>query len=277
MGIIRYTLRLIVSRLIGQKRIKKLLPVAAGLAGLDLLTIAYNSIGILNCGDAAVSGERFLISTVLKDKLAGVPRPVLFDVGANIGKYSKMLFKEFPCSDIYAFEPNSNTFALLSQDLKGSVELVNAGLGSEEKVKQIYTYSDSTTSSHASVYKEVFEVFHRAEGIISMDFTMTTLDKFCADREIKRIDFIKIDTEGNELDVLRGAARMLSEKRIGMIQFEFGECDVFSRVFLRDFYDILHDFDIYRLNSNSLIPMTKYVSTNEIFRFQNLIAIHKGI
>lgn len=276
MGLVRCAMQLIISRLVGQTRMKRWLPAAASLAGLDLLIVAYNHIGILNYSDETVSGECFLVSTVLKDRLAGVPKPVLFDVGANVGKYSKMLQQEFPCSQIYAFEPNGSTFAMLSKNINGNVELIEAGLGSEEMVKQLYTYSDSANSTHASVYKDVFKGLHRTEGIVSVDFRMTTVDHFCAERGIERIDFIKIDTEGNELDTLKGAARMLSEKRIGMIQFEFGECDVFSRVFLKDFYDVLPDFEIYRLNFNSLIPMANYHATNEIFRFQNIIAIRKG-
>ena len=61
-----------------------------------------------------------------------------------------------------------------------------------------------------------------------------------------------------------------------IIQFEFGECDIFSRVFLRDFYDVLADYHIYRLDSDRLIPLFEYEAANEIFRYQNFIAVRKN-
>jgi hypothetical protein len=106
---------------------------------------------------------------------------------------------------------------------------------------------------------------------------MTTVDRFCKEKGLAAIDLLKIDTEGCELQVLKGASEMLSGGRVKVIQFEFGECNVFSRVFLRDFYEVLPGFRMYRLDSNGLIPLPSYESTNEIFRFQNIIAISKNI
>jgi FkbM family methyltransferase len=260
-------------KIVGRDRVKKILPIVATLADIDLMTMAYNSIGILNYENEVVSGERFFISKVLKDYLKG-RNPVLLDVGANIGKYAIALSREFPGAKIFSFEPNKNTFEILKQNVREKAECINAGLGSEVKTGKIYTYADSITSSHASIYSDVFKVFHEAEKIVDFDFEMVTVDNFCAQRGLKEIDLLKIDTEGNELEVLKGCGKMLSEDSIKIIQFEFGECDVFSRVFLRDFYNMLPNYRIYRLNSASLIPLFEYKSTNEIFRFQNFIAIN---
>ena len=271
--IIGKALRFGLVKIVGRERVKKILFIMASLADIDLMTAAYNSIGILNCENEVVSGERFFISKVLKNYLKG-PKPVLLDVGANIGKYALSLSREFPDAKIFSFEPNRNTFKILKQNVKDKAECINAGLGSEVKTGKIYTYADSLTSSHASIYSDVFKVFHEAEKVVDIDFEMITIDNFCAQRGIKEIDLLKIDTEGNELEVLKGGRKMLSEDRIKVIQFEFGECDVFSRVFLRDFYDVLSNYRIYRLNSGSLIPFFEYKSTNEIFRFQNFVAIN---
>jgi hypothetical protein len=106
---------------------------------------------------------------------------------------------------------------------------------------------------------------------------MTTVDKFCKEKGVDRIDLLKIDTEGCELQVLKGAQEMLSGGYIKVIQFEFGECNVFSRVFLRDFYEVLAGFRLFRLDSERLVPLPAYEPTNEIFRFQNIIAINKSV
>lgn len=271
--ILKKVLRFGLVRILGKERVKKFLAIMANHADIDLMAVAYNSIGILNCENEVVSGERFFISNILKDYIK-CPAPVLLDVGANVGKYTLSLSREFPDAKIISFEPNKNTFEILKQNVKGKAECINAGLGSEVKTGKIYTYSDNITSSHASIYSDVFEVFHEAENIVGIDFEMITIDSFCAQRGIEDIDLLKIDTEGNELDVLKGCRKMLTGNSVKIIQFEFGECDVFSRVFLRDFYEMLPNYRIYRLNSDSLIPLFEYKSTNEIFRFQNFIALN---
>lgn len=265
--------RFLLVRILGKERVNKILVIMANHVGIDLMTVAYNSIGILNCQNEEVSGEQFFISNILKNYI-NYPMPVLLDVGANVGKYTLALSREFPGAKIISFEPNRNTFEILKQNVKGKAECINAGLGSEVKTGKIYTYAENITSSHASIYSDVFEVFHEAANVVGIDFEMITIDNFCTQRGIEHIDLLKIDTEGNELDVLKGSRKMLTGNRVKIIQFEFGECDVFSRVFLRDFYEMLPNYRIYRLNSDSLIPLFEYKSTNEIFRFQNFIALN---
>ena len=272
--IAKLTLRAI-TKIAGPDGMKKLILEAANYAGLDMLEIAYNNIGILKYKNNIVSGEHFLISRILKQNLSRISCPIIFDVGANIGEYSMLLANEFPLSIIYAFEPNTSTFAQLVEKSSSPIKCINAGLGAEEKAEKIFTYSDNLSTAHASVYKDVFQVFHKRDDITEVDFQLTTLDLFCKQEGISNIDFLKIDTEGNELNVLKGAKRMLLSGKIKIIQFEFGECDIFSRVFLRDIYAILTNYNIYRLDSTRLIPLFNYSSTNEIFRFQNLVAVSK--
>ena len=62
------------------------------------------------------------------------------------------------------------------------------------------------------------------------------------------------------------------------MQFEFNEMNVISRVFLKDFYDLLGDeWDFFRLDTRKLIYLgRRYDSANEIFKFQNIVAIRKS-
>ncbi len=95
----------------------------------------------------------------------------------------------------------------------------------------------------------------------------------CQRKKIKEVKFLKIDTEGNELNVLLGAAQLLKEKRIETIQFEFNEMNTVSRVFFRDFQELLPDHAFYRLLPAGLLPLEKNSPmTNEIFGYQNIIA-----
>lgn len=86
---------------------------------------------------------------------------------------------------------------------------------------------------------------------------------------------LKIDTEGNELAVLHGAQNALKNGKIEMVHFEFNEMNVISRVFFRDFWNLLHPlgFQFYRLLPNSAFEITRYSPVDcEIFAFQNIIA-----
>lgn len=241
-----------------------------------LLQLAYNEMGILNYRNYEESGELFLVKEVLLNKMGIGEGSIVFDVGANTGKYTEMLRGVLTGTEIYAFEPNRHAFSKLEAAHGGATRCFNVGFGSRLGKAKVYTYEDGMDSSHASSYPGVFADFHRTAAVCEVEFDMTTIDAFCQEHSIGAIDFLKIDTEGNELNVLAGAREMLATGRLRAIQFEFGECNVFSRVFLRDFYDHLAGYDLYRLSRDSLIPLGQYSVANEIFRYQNIFAVLKG-
>jgi FkbM family methyltransferase len=77
-----------------------------------------------------------------------------------------------------------------------------------------------------------------------------TLDEYVSENNINNIDLLKIDVEGHELDVLNGASGCLKDSRIRCIQFEFGGCNIDTRVFFQDFWYLLvekYSFSLYRI------------------------------
>lgn len=231
--------------------------------------------GILKYENSLISGEQFVISKVLK-KYIKSEKPIFFDVGANVGDYAKELRIEFPNAIIYAFEPNANTFETTQKNLSSlDIYCVNLGMGNQAEKKNIYSYGSDKSSQHATIYKDLMLDFYKVETLVEIEMELTTIDIFCQKHKIDFIDFLKIDVEGHEIEVLKGAKNKIDEKKIKIIQFEFNVCNVISRVFLKDFYEILLNYDIYRLDSNRLIPLLEYNFTNEIFQFQNFLAILK--
>ena len=231
--------------------------------------------GILNYGNYYLSGEKFLIHTILK-KYIEQRQPVFFDIGANIGDYSIELGLEFPDASIYAFEPNPISYRILQSKVKNlNLKFYNIGFGSSESNLDFYTDKNDLGSSHGSFYKEVLTDIHKYKDLLSLRIKSTKLDTFCVDNDISYIDFLKIDTEGNEFDILLGARKLILEDRIKLIQFEFNEMNVISRVFLRDYFLLLNNFDFFRLHTNKLIPLPEYDTSQEIFKFQNILAINK--
>jgi len=120
----------------------------------------------------------------------------------------------------------------------------------------------------------VLKDLHRAKTIKETNIPLITLDAYCCAASIPGIDFLKIDTEGNDLKVLKGSQAMIRKNAIRVIQFEFNQTNVFSHVFLKDFYDILRGYSFYRLLPHALLPLGSYSFRNEIFAFQNILALN---
>ena len=84
--------------------------------GVDFLRdYVHRRQGIGNAGTKEISGEKFLIEHVLP-RLLDKEQPVMFDVGANVGHYSKALYSAFPKAQIVAFEPVPRTFEASPRD-----------------------------------------------------------------------------------------------------------------------------------------------------------------
>jgi FkbM family methyltransferase len=262
----------ILFKILNKKEILLFLKLLILKADVNLLLMAYRSIGIHIASDE-LSGEKKFIQFVLKNYLPHKENYIFFDVGANIGNYSIELANNFEKASIFAFEPTIETTNALNNNTKylTNIKIINKAVGDKNEKKIIYKSKDN---AHNTLYKEVLEKLLIKDSIEEEVIEIITIDDFCKMNSIKTIDFLKIDTEGNEFFVLKGAKNMLENNRIKVIQFEFNEMNIISRVFLKDFYDILPNFDFYRLNTSSLVPLGKYNSFNEIFQFQNIIAIN---
>lgn len=246
--------------------------------GRNPLLFSYNLIGISKWQNNSVNGEDFLIKRFLPNYFKDKNNITIFDVGANVGNYSLSLINSFPNASIYAFEPNPLTFDLLTEKTKNNKSILcyKIGFSNQKSSSEIFSYKSDEVSEHASLYKEVMSEIHNDKSISSFQINLETLDEFSKENKIENIDFLKIDTEGHEYSVLSGALNLIKTKSIDVIQFEFNEMNVISRTFLKDFYDILYtNYEIYRLDSKKLISLKEYSTANEIFQYQNIIAIKR--
>ncbi|WBO20830.1 FkbM family methyltransferase [Sphingomonas abietis] len=145
--------------------------------------------------------------------LARVLKPaMIFDVGANVGQSAAKFKKRFPAAHIHCFEPSAASARRIRARRLGGVEVHEMALGSVAGTASLARGHDPA-------------IFHIAEhGATAGDETVAieTVDSFCAAGGIDRIDFMKIDTEGHDLEVLKGAATMLAAGRIAAVQVEAG-------------------------------------------------------
>lgn len=203
----------------------------------------------------------------------------IFDIGANQGDYTEMALGIVP-NDIrfVCFEPSGPTRRILEQKLARPiadqrVTVIGAGVGSEAGTLELHVPNDG--DSVASLY--AFDVHTRPWQAGSTEHVpIITLDDHCQAHGIDRVLLLKIDVEGHELHVLRGAKRMIAEGAIQFIQFEFGEAHIDARSFFLDHYRLLEkQYDLYRVLPTGLRAIFTYTPDLEIFRTANYLAIRK--
>jgi len=236
-----------------------------------LFAISLRGLGVLNYADPIFKGEQKLIDLIFKNN----SRSIIFDVGANLGDYSKEIFYNNSLATVYAFEPHPKSFEQLKNINNDNFYPNNVAVGKVCGDVEFFDYLSNLGSAHSSVYKGVIEDVHQGQSV-KMIVPQITLDEYCAKKNITSIDLLKIDTEGSELEVLLGAKNLLDNNAIKVIQFEFNEMNLISRVFIRDFVKLLNNYRFYRLLNDGLVPFD-YQPTYEIFAFQNLVAVNHQI
>jgi FkbM family methyltransferase len=199
----------------------------------------------------------------------------LFDVGANHGAYARMLHNLAPTARVIAFEPHPTTFAVL-QDLTRDmrpVSLINKAVGDQVGRLKLYDFRFCDGSTQASLSEAAIGLY--SDDIVEHPVECITIDAFMAESGIDRVDLLRIDTEGHDLAVLKGARNALRDRRIKMIQFEFIPANITTGVTMRDFFEVLRGYRINRLCLNGMLrPLERYdVKRCEIYITQNLIAV----
>lgn len=218
------------------------------------------------------SGEAY-VASILERHL---PRnAVIFDVGANVGQYAEMIATFFPAAEVFCFEPSPTAFEALSERVGANsvFRVFNVGLGAS--ASKVSLYADAAGSALSSLYRRRLDHFDIKLGTAE-DVELTTIDDFCEAQNIKRIDFLKLDTEGHELQVLRGAKLLRASGKIAAIQFEFGGCNIDSRTYFQDFfYELNDEYTLYRILPHALQVIPTYREADEVFITSNYLALHR--
>ncbi len=239
-----------------------------------LIRLGLSGLGINNYYDFNVSGENHFKDFVLKNyKLK-----TIFDVGCNEGNYITPFLKSN--AEIHCFEPHPETCKRLRNRYADNAKIVvnQIGLSDKKEETYIFDYQDVNGSSHASLFEEnITEVQNKPSS--KTKIALDLLDSYIAENNIGYIDLLKIDTEGNEIFVLKGAEKALAQNKIGIIQFEFSALNISGRSFFKDFTKVLSDYNLYRLLPKGFFPLDykKQAIVYEQYAFQNVVAFRKDI
>lgn len=197
-------------------------------------------------------------------------KPVVLDVGANVGSWTAALLSLAPEATVFAFEPSQAAFSRLTDRFSDSphVTVIQAAVGRANGVATLW--ADSAGSSLASLTRRRLNHFD-IDFSHSEEVSVITLDSWRLDSGVIPT-LLKIDVEGHELDVLAGASELL--KSIKVVQFEFGGCNIDTRTFFQDFFYFFDEagYVIHRLGPKGLLQVSRYAEIDEAFQTTNYFA-----
>ncbi len=137
-------------------------------------------------------------------KSHGFEPKVIYDIGANKGEFAHLMREHFPTAHIECFEANEEN----APDLQGFSNHIVL-LGSENKDNIPFYKIKEGFNTGDSMYLEVSNAF-REGNYTTVLKQMVTLDSFSVEKKLRNPDFVKLDVQGAELDILRGMQTMLS-------------------------------------------------------------------
>lgn len=161
----------------------------------------------------------------LVELLTPTPAAVIFDVGANTGQTVHRLRSLIPNGSIHAFEPGPESFRQLAVSVRGlpAVKLIEAGVGPVDGERILLENEHSEMSSFLVPGDAAWGTIVRKTRV-----RMVTLDTYCQQAGIDHIDLLKIDTQGYDLEVLRGAEKLLARGGIRVVQLEVIFSDMYE-------------------------------------------------
>ena len=226
-----------------------------------------------NNDDMRTNGELQLIRRILP------LCTIVFDVGANVRNWTSLALTINPQLTVHCFEPSEATYQrLLNNRFSPSIICNNYGLSSTAVMSTLYVFGNG--SGINSLYQR--QGWEEGWGLscptCGEPVRLETLDGYCQRAKIQTIDFLKIDVEGHELEVLKGATNMLAKGGIRFIQFEYGGCNIDTKVLLKDFFEFFQPlpYTFHKICSKKLLRVERYDQRMENFQYQNWVVVKKN-
>lgn len=176
--------------------------------------------------------------------------PVIMDVGANLGAWSRPFGEAIATAGIaearlVAFEPCPGQRERLEVNLKGTpgyseVTILPYAVGAENATGDFALTGDETGSSGL-----VTEAGGAPQGNAAeiVQVKIRTMDSLLEELGLEAVDYVKVDTEGNDPNVLFGAVEALRAGRIGAMQFEYNYLWLKNRFALEQIFRFAEDLD----------------------------------
>ena len=195
---------------------------------------------------------------LIKLRLIMNPCDYLIDVGANVGDFSfnfRQIFNNLIC-----FEPNRNLISILNQKFKNNnnVKILNLGVGDKKESRNFYITNDKgkTLSSIKKQNNIIHKILKDTRIVDQYNINIITLHDFIIENNLQEKSlFLKIDTQGNDLEVLYGLKKFI--KNVKFIKIEMPVINI---------YDINYNFSKINefMDQNNFIPLyTEHITRDK--------------
>jgi FkbM family methyltransferase len=172
----------------------------------------------------------------------------VIDIGAHRGETINFLIKNFKYNNIYAFEPNAESYNILKKEIGSfnkdkNIYIINKGVGIKNEKKFLIESTDSASATYCNLksnskYLKKKKFFFKYKKLKKQKTCLLTLEKFFKEKKLKSVNYLKIDTEGYELNVIKGLGKYI--KKIRLIHFEHHYDDMYIKNYtFRDIHSCL--------------------------------------
>lgn len=206
----------------------------------------------------------------------------IFDVGCNKGFYTDYLLNTIGNNhNYYLFDPSERFYDIASEKFKmfDNIRIKNVGISdlNEENINfyELISNNDDVEGMSSLNNREVFSKYDYKVNKINT----INLDGFITEQNITNIDFIKIDTEGQELKILNGLKDSFSKKMINLIQIEYGDCAIENGYNLNDIIAFINQYEytLYIYDNSNLTEVNLNNSDNYInLSWCNFLIVRNG-
>jgi FkbM family methyltransferase len=224
--------------------------------------------------DLCRNGEGRLLSAVAGLSPGGF---MAFDVGSFAGQWAKLVLELNAHAQVHCFEVVEHLFSKLADDLAGrqNVTVNQVGLWSSEDTLTGHFVDDLPTMS--SLVPAVWQ--YTGEDSKTFDVKVTTGDEYCAQAGVTHIDYLKVDVEGAEFEVIRGFERLFTDGHIDVVQFEYGPLTLAGKHSLHEYHDF---FSAVGMRLGKIYPryvrlVDRYYPGLDDFRWCNYVALRPSI
>ena len=191
------------------------------------------------------------------------------DVGANLGDWTSLVREHAPQAEGLLFEPGQTALNGLRQRFgeERGLEIVEAAVASEEGEAEFFEEPDAGEASS-------LVPGHAAAGAVARRVRLTTLDHALAERAIEHVDLLKIDAEGYDYEVMRGAVNSLRAHRFDVVQFEYNQPWARAGGTLAGAIGLLEGcgYQVRLLRDSGLMPID-HEFYREFFGYANFVAV----
>lgn len=144
---------------------------------------------------------------------------VIFDVGAHVGQSALSSASTYPSSTIYCFEPIKATFEQLMRNVEGKSQILCFNIALGDSAKKGTMISEGISTMNRLIHEGGdYDVNSKEKESVNI----STLDDFCNANNVSNINYLKIDTEGGDLNVLKGSKDILNMNGVDIVEVEAG-------------------------------------------------------